>query len=439
MWRMSDSGAAGALAALLDQSVVAMAAKGAPGPAYDRPAVQDLADMWQEHLMPLFAVMLTRSERQREARARDLLAWMAGHGPVRRRVMLDLAAGAGLGLRHLMPWPHDLPVAPPEYTAERLALAGLQTLRIERDVLWPDGPAKDPRFDVDARRFLGPEPLRRTPETVADWSLRRADHTGSDLTRATVTALRIERLAGQWAAAVELDVPAPARSGAGFGWSEALHVWVGGLTQATFDSADTEGLRLGDGEVQIGAAGILRGADVTWTHAWFDLLTSRGSGPVQWRWPRGAAAAAARALFQALLEIRMVGRHRVVAGVPLAALTATIAGAGRDLMRAGRDSAALATLAARWQARPGPRFDALAGAEPPADPVLLAWHFADEWAAWHTPARWDGPAQPERPAAVYATAFDGDRLRGGQHLGPSRLRLWHRTDVLGYELDHRPP
>lgn len=434
MWRMSDSGAAEALAALLDQSIVSMAAKGVPGPFHDRFAVQELADMWLENLPPVFSVLLTRSDRRREARARELLAWMAGHGPVRRRVMLDLAAGADTAL---LPQPHDGPVAPAEYTAERLALAGLQTMRIERDVLWPDGLANDPRFDVDARRFAGPElPLRRrAPETVADWSLRQADHTGFDLTRARLTALRVERIAGRWSAALEFDVLVPARAGRGFVWSEPLHVWVGGLSRATFDSADTEGLRLDDGgSVRVGAGGALHGADVTWTYNWFDVIASRGFGPVQWLWPRGAAAAAALALFQVLLGIRMAGRHRVVAAVPLAALTATIAGAGQDLLRAGRSRAALTALAAKWQARPAMTFDALADAGPPAGPVLLAWHAADDWAAWHAPQRWT-PGHPERPEAVYATAFGGDRLRGGQHLGPARLRLSHRGEALTFELE----
>jgi hypothetical protein len=428
MWRMPESGAAEALAALLDRSIEAMAA-GGPGPQWDRWAVHDAADLWQEQVMPLCSVMLTRPGPFRERRARELLAWMAGSDPVRRRLMADLAAAAGVEPAHL--GPQDAP----EYgAAQRLATSELRSLHVERTVWFNNGAARDPSWGDDARAFAGPGlPLRwrhRTPERVVDWSRRQPEHAGYDLTRATLTALRVERVAGRWSAALEFDVLMPGRSGRGYSWSEPLHVWVDGLREAAFDSADVEGLRLDGSGVRVGG-GALRGTDVTWTYNWFDLMVSRGFGPVQWLWPHGAARETARALHRVLLELRMAGRHRVVAGVPVAGLTATIAGAGGDLLRAGalpvgRRGAALRALTARWRARPALDLRSPRDEDPPQRPDLLAWHAGDELA--------DG-RRGDRRTAVYATAAAGDRLHGGEHVGPARLRLRHHADALTFDLE----
>lgn len=68
------------------------------------------------------------------------------------------------------------------------------------------------------------------------------------------------------------------------------------------------------------------------------------------------------------------------------------------------------------------------------------WRMSDPGAAEALAALLDERARThrgDRPNAVYVVAVDGDRLHGGEHLGPSRLR--HRGDALTFELEPDAP
>ncbi|TLP52404.1 hypothetical protein [Microbispora triticiradicis] len=152
MSRSPNGTALGALGSLLDASLLRIAEASADARTYDRRAIYEIADVWDNNTFPLFHAATARTSIGRERRARAALAWMADFGLERRSWMVEQAEAAGRPLEQLLPPPvaepahkrnHRGPVTPRyvPLTAEAalglstdydLAAARVRTLLLER-------------------------------------------------------------------------------------------------------------------------------------------------------------------------------------------------------------------------------------------------------------------------------------------------------------------
>ncbi|MFI1586283.1 hypothetical protein [Embleya sp. NPDC020630] len=310
---MRPASAMSVLAALLDRSLDRMADAAADVRRFDREAIREAADVWDNNLFPLFWAASTSNAGRRERRARTVLEWMAGFGERRRAWMTDQAAIAGYDIEPLVP-PAKLQAPGRDYRGHVMAPQCRLT-----------------RHNVD--------------ELVPDY----------DLAAASVRHLRVERAGTRLTAFVQLvadrrfavDEAAP---------PALLDVWLDDVTDIAFDLADTRGAILHTGPrevgISLGPGGRLRAAggeyrldDRSWhlsttgrrADATTPARTSRSNPP---RRPPGAdldpdAHAAATLLHHAMLELRSVRYAAHADDVPVTKLCEAFSGAGEAILTAG--------------------------------------------------------------------------------------------------------
>ncbi|MFB9603701.1 hypothetical protein ACFFTQ_12035 [Streptomyces roseofulvus] len=326
------------LAALLDRSVERMAEAAADVRLFDREAIREAADVWDNNLFPLFWAASASNAGAREARAASVLEWMAGLGERRRAWMVEQAALAGQDVEALLP------------------------------------PAEAHR---PGRNYLGHvmAPQRRlTREYVEELG---ADY---DLATATVRRLRVERAGSRLTAFLQFVV------GRGFAAEEPappalLNVWLDGVTDVDFVSPGTGGVVLdaGTGEtaVLLGGDGLLRGAggechldDRSWhlsaAGRRVDAVTPPRPGRSErLRQPPGGdlapdAHAAATLLRHVMWELRSVRYPEHADRVPVLPLCRALSGTGGAILAAGAHAdahgqeAAFRDLIRGWAAQGGP-------------------------------------------------------------------------------------
>ncbi|OPC76935.1 hypothetical protein B4N89_40785 [Embleya scabrispora] len=300
------------LAALLDRSLERMAEAAADVRLFDREAIRQASDVWDNNLFPLFWAASTSNAGRRERRARTVLEWMAGFGERRRAWMTEQAAIAGYDIEPLLP------------------------------------PAKAQTPGRDYRGHVMTPQCRLTRHNVDELI---PDY---DLAAASVRHLRVERAGTRLSAHVQLvadrrfavDEAAP---------PALLDVWLDDVTDIAFDLSDTKGAILHTGArevgISLGPAGRFRAAggeyrldDRSWhlstngrrTDATTPARTSRSNPPR----PPGAdldpdAHAAARLLHHAMLELRSVRYAAHADDVPVTRLCEVFAGAGEAILAAG--------------------------------------------------------------------------------------------------------
>ncbi|MEU9851806.1 hypothetical protein [Streptomyces sp. NPDC047974] len=339
---VSGGSAVSALAVLLDRSMERMAEAAADVRVFDREAIREAADVWDNNLFPLFWAVSAPSAGERERRASTVLEWMAGLGERRRAWMTEQAAVAGYDLGALLPPAPAGPCAP------------------GRDYL---GHVMAPQDRLTREK---------ADELAADY----------DLTTATVRHVRVERAGGRLTAflrvvadrrfAVEAPVPPAA----------VLDVWLDGVTDADFVSPGVGGVILDAGSrgiaISLGGGGRLRAAggecrpdDRSWhlsaagrrADAVTPPRTGRQARPR--RAPGGDlgpdAHAAALLLRHAMLELRSVRYPERADRVPVLLLCRAFSGAGAAIVAAGaqtgarRREAAFRDVIRRWAVQGGPR------------------------------------------------------------------------------------
>ncbi|MFE3202411.1 hypothetical protein [Embleya sp. NPDC059237] len=310
---MRAASAMSVLAALLDRSLERMADAAADVRRFDREAIREAADVWDNNLFPLFWAASTSNAGRRERRARAVLEWMADFGERRRAWMTEQAAIAGYDIE---------PLLPPAR---------------------PHTPGRDFRGHVMAPQH------RLTRPNVDELSL---DY---DLAMASIRHLRVERAGTPLTAHVQLLVDRR------FAVDEAappalLNVWLDDVTDIAFDLADTRGaiLHTGPREVGIclGPGGRLRAAGGEYRlddHSWHlstsgrradtdtPARTSRSGPPLR---PPGAdrdpdAHAAAALLHHAMLELRSVRYAAHADDIHVTKLCEAFSGAGEAILTAG--------------------------------------------------------------------------------------------------------
>ncbi|MEU3607494.1 hypothetical protein AB0E83_18925 [Streptomyces sp. NPDC035033] len=330
------------LAALLDRSVERMAEAAADARLFDREAIREASDVWDNNLFPLFRAASTSRAGERDRRATAVLEWMAGLGERRRTWMTEQAAVAGYDIAPLLP--------PPE----------------------PYVPGRDYRGHVMApQRRLTP---RNVDELLPDY----------DLATASVRHLRVERAGTRLTAFLQLAV------GREFAVEESappalLNVWLDDVTDAAFDLSDTRGAILDPGTretgISLGPAGRLRAAGGEYyvdDRSWYlsaagrraDAVTPpRTDGSDRLRRPPDGelgsdAHAAATLLRRAMWELRSVRYAEHAGRVPVLALCHAFSGAGGAILAAGsrrgaRREAAFREVMRTWLDR--------------SDPALTRW------------------------------------------------------------------
>ncbi|MER7760998.1 hypothetical protein [Streptomyces sp. NPDC097619] len=346
---LSGAPAAVVLASLLDRSVDVMAEAAADARRYDREAIREASDVWDNNVFPLFWAVSTPGAPERERRAREVLAWMAGHSDRRRAWLVEQAAIAG--------WDAE-PLLPPAVPATRLG----------RD---------------HAGRVMAPV-YRLTPPRIADLL---ADY---DLGRASVRHLQVERAGARLTAFLVLGVErtfpsaevAEAERGGRNEPPARLQVWLDGLTEVSFDLADSTGAGLRADEddvlVSLGGNGRLRATggqgyvdDFSWHLSGAGREADANTRPREPRSgglpqapgaeERSAAPAAASLLRDAMLELRSVRYAEQADRVPVLDLCRAFRGAGTEVREAGsrhdpdERAAAFDALVRTWVERGGPR------------------------------------------------------------------------------------
>ncbi|MFF5505670.1 hypothetical protein [Streptomyces roseolus] len=307
---------------------------------FDREAVREAADVWDNNLFPLFWAMSTPCAGRRERRAAAVLEWMAGLGERRRVWMTEQAAVVGYDVAALLSAPDE-----------------------------PYAPGRDYRGHVMAPQ--GRLTRERMEELAADY----------DMTTATVRHLRVERAGSELTAFLRLDVArrfavetaAPAA---------LLSLWRDRVTDADFTAPGEGGVTLdaGPGEIGIalGSGGRLRAAGALYhpdDRSWHlsaagrraDAITPpRAERPERRRKAPGGALgpdahAAATLLHRAMLELRSVRYPERADRVPVLELCRAFSGAGQAILAAGskvcarRREAAFRALIREWAVRSGPR------------------------------------------------------------------------------------
>ncbi|MFJ5711665.1 hypothetical protein [Streptomyces sp. NPDC093105] len=444
-----SASAVSVLAALLDRSVARMAEAAADVRLFDREAIREAADVWDNNLFPLFWAVTAASAGERERRAVTVLEWMAGLGERRRAWMAEQAAVAG----------HDV--------------AALLRPR-------PAGP-RSPGRDYLGHVMAPQVPLTR--EHVAEAS---ADY---DLATATVRHLTVERAGSRLTAFLQLVVDR------GFAVEEPappalLNVWLDGVGDVDFVPSGTGGVTLDAGSREIrvflDGSGLLRAAggechldDRSWhlsaagrrADAVTPPRTGRSGRPRQ---PPGGdlgsdARAAATLLRRVMWELRSVRYPEQADRVPVLGLCRAFSGAGEAILAAGAHvdagsrEAAFREVIRGWAAQGGPRLahwfarvlgreagrtdlieapwagdrtpTSLAAGSPVCGTPSRAALVMASWTAAHTDHRVERPAAaqlqlalPPRPDAVAPGRW---RLRTVSCVEPEAFRL--RTAAFGGE------
>lgn len=363
-------------AALLDRSVARIGELAADGRRFDRQAIAEIADVWDNNTFPLFSTALSRPLWLRERRARAALVWMADPGPSRRAWMIEQAAVAGHRLEPLLP-----PL-----------VHGVVHYRDYRGEVQP-----------------GIAPLTATAVVSA-----AKDY---DLARAEVRAVRVERAGQELSGYVALA--APRRYATPDDQRDAVvQLFLSDVRDLRFDSGDEAGATLAADsngvEVRVGTRGHLRAASATFgfddpswhlSHAGraADAYTPRRRAarrkPRHLELPRGCGGAldAAIVLHLAMLEIRSVRYSQVVGRAPLRELCDAFAGAGDAVLtaagqpRAARNNA-FRRLAEEW----------VSGS--PSLAYRIADRFADDhWAQAVAPTNSPQPTVVDLPAQAQLT------------------------------------
>lgn len=370
-------------AALLDRSVARIGELAADGRRFDRQAIAEIADVWDNNTFPLFNTALSRPAWLRERRARAALVWMADLGPSRRAWMIEQAAVAGHRLEPLMP-----PL-------------------VHRVLHY--------------RNYQGRVQPGIAPLTATAVASVAKDY---DLARAQVRAVRVERagqeLCGYVALAARRRYARPGDHG-----DAVVQLFLNDVRDVRFESGDGAGATLAADtagvEVRVGTQGHLRAASAT---VWFDdpswHLSHAGQAadaytphrraarrkPRQIKRPlaRGGALEAAMVLHQAMLEIRTVRYAKAVGRVPLRELSDAFAGAGAGVLTAAGQPGAARDHAFRWLAE-----DWITRS--PSLAHRMAGRFPDDhWARAVVPSRppqptvVDLPAQAQLTLAAYTAA-----------------------------------
>ncbi|MEU4645423.1 hypothetical protein [Micromonospora sp. NPDC023814] len=332
---MTGASAMSMFAALLDRSVASIGELAADGRRFDRQAVVQIADVWDNNTFPLFDAALSRPAWLRERRARAALVWMADLAPPRRAWMIEQAAVAGHRLEPLLP--------PLVHRAGHYR-------------------------DYQGRVQPGTAPL-----IAAAAASVAKDY---DLARAEVRTVRVERAGQELSGYVALAAPRRYATPGDRG-DAVVQVFLSDVRAVRFDSDDGAGATLAADaagvEVCVGTQGRLRAASATvgfddssWhlSHAGqaADASTPRRRAgrrkprQIQLSLPPGGAVDAATVLHQAMLEIRSVRYAQAVGRVSLRELCDTFAGAGDAVLTAAgqpgaaRDDA-LRRLAEGWLTR----------------------------------------------------------------------------------------
>ncbi|MER5338686.1 hypothetical protein [Micromonospora sp. NPDC002717] len=300
-------------AALLDRSVARIGELAADGRRFDRQAVAEIADVWDNNTSLLFSTALSRPAWLRERRARAALVWMADLGPSRRAWMIEQAEVAGHRLEPLLP------------------------LLVHRGVHYRD-------YQGQVQPGIASLTATAVESVAKDY----------DLARAQVRAVRVERAGHKISGYVALATPRRYATPDGYG-DAVVQMFLSDVRDVRFDSGDGAGAALAADtagvEVRVGAQGYLRATSATVgfdDSSWHlsragqaaDVCTphrrAAGRKPRQIKQPQalGEAAYAAMVLHQAMLEIRMVRYAKVVGRVPLRELCDALAGAGAGVLTA---------------------------------------------------------------------------------------------------------
>ena len=332
-----EPGAAAAFGALLDRSMVQIEAVAADGRKFDREAVRWISDVWDNNTFALFGVAVARTRGGRERRARAALTWMAGFGAERRAWMVRSAGLTGHRLEPL-PTPEAVP----------------------------------------GRDYRGVVRPRRVPLTADLEAGLAADY---DLTGAQVRTFQVERAGDRLVGFVEVVAGRRFPVGSDDVDPAELEMWLDDVTEARFDSGDRspvtvcagpDGIVVGFGDGLIGAkSGSVYCDDSYWHLSGAGLTADRRTPPngehpacpAPLRRPEpldGAALAAAMLLRGIMWEFRMVRYVGEVGAVPIAPLCQVFAGAGTQILAAGRRSGAerreeaFRRLVEEWLDRAGP-------------------------------------------------------------------------------------
>ncbi|MGI5486734.1 hypothetical protein [Microtetraspora malaysiensis] len=337
---MTRNGTAlGALGSLLNRSLVQIAEASADARMYDRQAIYEVADVWDNNTFPLFHAATAFTSIGRERRARAALAWMAALGPERRNWMVEQAEAAGQPLEQILPPPVSEPLHRRDYR----------------------GRVRPPLMPLMAEAAL---------ELGTDY----------DLAAAQVRTLLLERVGTRLTGSLVLAVPRRYDGGLQAGEAPELCLWSKDVTDVSFDSDDRMGVTLQCGTegivIGVGAGGRLRATSGTAypdDPAWHLSTAGRAADqrtpareeqtrrtPERRRpRPEGAVLVAARLLHRVMLEIRMVRYAHLADRIPVQLLASALAGAGTDILAAGarrgrRREKALHNLVETWIKNGGP-------------------------------------------------------------------------------------
>ncbi|GAA4583584.1 hypothetical protein GCM10023194_21300 [Planotetraspora phitsanulokensis] len=337
---MTRSGTAlGALGSLLDRSLVQIAEASADVQLYDRQAIYQVADVWDNNTFPLFHAATAFTSIGRERRARAALAWMADLGRERRRWMVEQAEAAGQPLEQILP-----------------------------------PPVAEPLHRRDFRGRVRPPFMPLTAEAALELG------TDYDLAAAQVRTLLLERVGTRLTGSLVLTAPRRYDGGPQTRETPELRLWLKDVTDVGFDSDDRMGLALHCGTegvvIGVGTGGRLRATSGTAypdDPAWHRSTAGRDADqrtpaheeethrtPERRRpQPEGAVLVAATILRSVMLEIRMVRHAHLVDRIPVRLLAGALAGAGTDILAAGarrgsRREAAFHNLVETWIKDGGP-------------------------------------------------------------------------------------
>jgi hypothetical protein len=403
------------LAALLDRSLVRMSESAEDVLRYDRRAIHEAANVWDNNVFPLFRVACTAGAYRRAGRARAALAWMADLGEERYRWMAEQAAAAGYGAGELPPAPG------------------------------PSAPGRD-----HAGRVM--PPVCRIGRPAVDALL--ADY---GLDSASVRGLRVERAGTRLTASLRLAVTRRYPVGEDPPKAPALlGVSLRDVTEAVFrlsgTGTGTGGAELHAGPdgvvISLGPAGRLRAAggdlwldDRTWHRSAAgrraDAVTPPRTGRREGVPPPAAgrlgpdARTAAALLRYGMWELRSVRDPGSADRVPVLALCRAFAGAGTAVLDAGsryggrRREAAFRELIRTWAVRGGPELapwfrSVLAAEKGAAD--LVAETAGVPRGAGTEPCAGTGPAASPGgvPGPVPAALVMADWTAGHERFGERR-------------------
>ncbi|MEV7807972.1 hypothetical protein AB0O28_33995 [Microbispora sp. NPDC088329] len=337
---MIRSGTAlGALGSLLDRSLLQIAEASADARTYDRQAIYEVADVWDNNTFPLFHAATALTSIGRERRARAALAWMADLGSERRSWMIEQAEAAGHSLERLLP-----------------------------------PPVAKPLHSRDYRGQVTPQIMRLTAEAALELG------TDYDFATAEVRTLLIERVGTRLTGSLVLVAPRRYDDGLQAVDPPELNLWLEDVTDVHFDSNDQLRIALhcrpAEIVIGVGASGRLRATagsvypdDPAWHLSTAGRAADQRTPPRQEQTrraperrrprPEGAVLVAARTVHSVMLEIRMVRYAHFADRIPVRLLANALVGAGADILAAGalrgrRRERAFHNLVEMWIKNGGP-------------------------------------------------------------------------------------